>query len=55
MLGQVLGYKSLVRWFFISFYVNVVLILLNIMIAIVLEIHDSLSTEVDLKFSKYDM
>ena len=55
MLGAVLGYKSLVRWFFISFYVNVVLILLNIMIAIVLEIHDSLATEVKVKFSKYEM
>ena len=41
-----------IRLFFESFWVIVVLILLNIIIAIVLEVHDSLAMEVSLKFDK---
>ena len=36
--------------YFVSFWVFVVLILMNIMIAIVLEIHDVLKIEIDKKF-----
>ena len=41
-----------VHIFFVSFWILVVLMLVNIMIAIVLEIHDSLKQEVDQKFAK---
>ena len=41
-----------IRLFFTSFWVIIVLILMNIMIAIVLEIHDSLALEVNEKFKK---
>ena len=50
MLTDVVGHQILVRLFFTSFWVFTVLILMNIMIAIVLEIYGSVSAEVDAKF-----
>ena len=44
------GSEWWIRLFFESFWVIVVLILLNIIIAIVLEVHDSLAMEVNSKF-----
>ena len=39
-----------IRLFFTSFWVIVVLLLMNIIIAIVIEIHDSLTQEIDENF-----
>lgn len=50
MISEVVGNTILVRLFFTSFWVTVVLILVNIMVAIVLEIYGSVSAEVDAKF-----
>ena len=50
MISGVVGNTILVRLFFTSFWVTIVLILVNIMVAIVLEIYGSVSAEVDAKF-----
>ena len=52
MYTTVIGTTWWVRLFFISFWVIVVLILMNIMIAIVLEIYGTVTVEVDVKFEK---
>jgi len=44
------GNEGLYRLFFISFWVVVVLILVNITVAIVIEVHGNLSQEVQVKF-----
>ena len=52
MFSELTGHYWYVHLFFVSFWVIVVLILVNIIVSIVLEIHDSLSAEVDQKFHK---
>ena len=52
MLVDINGHTILVRMFFTSFWITIVLILVNIMIAIVLEIYGSVSAEVDDRFKK---
>lgn len=52
MTSDVVGNVILVRLYFVSFWITVVLILVNIMIAIVLEIYGSVSAEVDKNFRK---
>ena len=52
MITDVVGHAILVRLWFVSFWVITVLILVNIMVAIVLEIYGSVSAEVDIKFDK---
>ena len=47
MCSTITGRSWYVKIFFFSFYTIVVLILVNIVIAIVLEIHDSLKEEID--------
>ena len=42
MMSLLVAQENLVRLFFVSFWVVVVLVLINIMVAIVLEIHGSL-------------
>ena len=42
----------IVKCFFISFWIVIVLVMVNIIIAIVLEIHGSLAPEVKAKFKK---
>ena len=51
MFTVLTGTTWYVHIFFVSFWILVVLMLVNIMIAIVLEIHDSLKQEVDQKFA----
>ena len=43
-------YTSLIRLYFITFWILVVLLLMNIMIAIVLEIYDTLQPEIESQF-----
>ena len=45
----------IVRLFFISFWIVIVLVMVNIIIAIVLEIHGSLAPEVEKKFKEADI
>lgn len=52
MQTDVVGYAPLVRLWFTSFWVITVLILVNIMVAIVLEIYGSVSDEVDQVWNK---
>ena len=49
---DVIGYEVPIRMWFVSFWVITVLILMNIVIAIVLEIYGAVSLEVDKKFNK---
>ena len=55
MLSDVQGSHWFVRIFFISFWVTVVLVLVNIMVAIVLEIYGSVDSEVNQKFEKHQL
>lgn len=50
--GEITGYPTLVRLFFISFWITIVLIQLNILIAIVLEIYSSVTDQVREKARK---
>ena len=52
MQTTVVGYAPLVRLWFTSFWIITVLILVNIMIAIVLEIYGSVSDDVDIVWNK---
>jgi hypothetical protein len=52
MITAVVGNDVAVRLWFVSFWVITVLILVNIMVAIVLEIYGAVSAEVDIKFDK---
>jgi len=52
MITAVVGNDVAVRLWFVSFWVITVLILVNIMVAIVLEIYGAVSAEVDVKFDK---
>ena len=52
MQTDVVGYAPLVRLWFTSFWVITVLILVNIMVAIVLEIYGSVSDDVDQVWNK---
>ena len=47
MQTDIVGHTALVRLWFVSFWVIIVLILVNIMVAIVLEIYGSVSEDVD--------
>ena len=47
ILMIIIGDSWYIKIFFFSFWIIVVLILMNIVIAIVLEIHDSLKEEID--------
>ena len=48
MHAEISGNPVLVRIFFVSFWVIIVLILLNIMIAVVIEIHGSFTDEAEI-------
>lgn len=52
MITAVVGNDIAVRLWFVSFWVITVLVLVNVMVAIVLEIYGSVSAEVDIKFDK---
>lgn len=55
LMSDTTGYTTAVRLFFCSFFVVVVLVLLNILIAMVLEIHSAVYDEVETKFAQIKM
>ncbi len=52
MYTSICGYRHLIRLFFIVFWIVIVLILMNIMIAIVVELYDTLQPDIEKKFGQ---